>query len=114
MPSSTAVVFTVLAGIIALAAGYIYFFGIPPEAKRAMEEKALETMGENKASYMMKGSKRNESLHGQILTTRQTPSARFQPLIRRTSSSSEMVLVTLPVDFCRTLSESRPVTPPTN
>lgn len=45
-----------IAGIIALAAGYIYFFGIPPEAKRAMEEKALETMGENKASYMMKGS----------------------------------------------------------
>lgn len=58
MPSTTAVVFTVLAGIIALAAGYIYFFGIPPETKRAMEEKALETMGENKASYMMKGSRR--------------------------------------------------------
>lgn len=29
-------------------------FGIPPQLKRQMEEKALETMGENKASYMMK------------------------------------------------------------
>lgn len=29
-------------------------FGIPPELKRKMEEKALETMGENKASYLMK------------------------------------------------------------
>ncbi|GAB7346331.1 hypothetical protein MBLNU457_5048t1 [Dothideomycetes sp. NU457] len=54
MPSTTAIVFTILAGIIALAAGWVYFFGIPPETKRAMEEKALETMGENKASYMMK------------------------------------------------------------
>jgi len=54
MPSATAV-FTVIAGIVALIAGYVYFFGIPPEAKRQMEEKALETMGENKASYMMKG-----------------------------------------------------------
>lgn len=29
-------------------------FGIPPWLKREMEDKALETMGENKASYMMK------------------------------------------------------------
>ena len=46
---------TALAGILALAGGYIYFFGIPPEMKRKMEEKALETMGENKMSYMAKG-----------------------------------------------------------
>ena len=48
-------ILTVIAGIIALIAGYVYFFGIPPELKREMEEKALKTMGENKASYLMKG-----------------------------------------------------------
>lgn len=40
--------------LIALFAAYIYLFGIPPEVKRQMEEKALETMGENKASYLTK------------------------------------------------------------
>ncbi|KAK0364646.1 hypothetical protein LTR91_008197 [Friedmanniomyces endolithicus] len=42
--------------VVAMAAvgGYIAVFGIPPQLKRQMEEKALETMGENKASYMMK------------------------------------------------------------
>lgn len=54
MPS-VATFFTVLAGILALIAGAIYVFGIPREWKRAAEEKALETMGENKASYMLKG-----------------------------------------------------------
>lgn len=29
-------------------------FGIPPQFKRELENKALETMGENKASYMAK------------------------------------------------------------
>jgi hypothetical protein len=29
-------------------------FGIPPQLKRQLEEKALETMGENKASYLTK------------------------------------------------------------
>jgi len=47
MPSTT-VVLTVLAGILALAAGAVYMFGIPPEAKRKMEKAALDTMGENK------------------------------------------------------------------
>ncbi|GAM85381.1 hypothetical protein ANO11243_033880 [Dothideomycetidae sp. 11243] len=42
-------------GILALIAGAIYVFGIPREWKRAAEDKALETMGENKASYMLKG-----------------------------------------------------------
>lgn len=46
---------SVLAGIIALVAGAIFLFGIPPQFKRAVEEKALETMGENKASYLVKG-----------------------------------------------------------
>ncbi|CAN9206425.1 unnamed protein product [Alternaria alternata] len=48
-------IFTVLAGLIALAAGYFYFFGISPEMKRKMEKQALQTMGENKMSYMAKG-----------------------------------------------------------
>ena len=47
MPSTT-VIISILAGIVALAAAAIYFFGIPPEVKRKMEETALEKMGENK------------------------------------------------------------------
>ncbi|KAF2498783.1 hypothetical protein BU16DRAFT_524840 [Lophium mytilinum] len=53
MPT-TASVLTVFAGIVAVISLAVYFFGIPPELKRAMEKKALETMGENKASYLMK------------------------------------------------------------
>ncbi|KAF2151685.1 hypothetical protein K461DRAFT_279169 [Myriangium duriaei CBS 260.36] len=52
--TSAAGFFTVLAGILAVIAGAVYFFGIPREWKRAAEEKALETMGENKASYVLK------------------------------------------------------------
>jgi hypothetical protein len=48
-------IFTVFAGILALAGAYFYFFGIDPETKRALERKALQTMGENKMSYMAKG-----------------------------------------------------------
>jgi len=55
MPSTTALILTGLAGVIAIAGLYVYFFGIPPEWKREMEKKALETMGENKASYVLKG-----------------------------------------------------------
>lgn len=54
MPTATAVA-SILAGLVAVLVGAIYVFGIPSQWKRAMEEKALETMGENKASYMMKG-----------------------------------------------------------
>jgi hypothetical protein len=46
---------TALVGL-AIAATAIYFFGIPPAWKREMEKKALETMGENKTSYMLKGT----------------------------------------------------------
>jgi hypothetical protein len=53
--SFTSTLVTALAGIIAVAAVLIYFFGIPPQWKREMEKKALETMGENKASYMLRG-----------------------------------------------------------
>ncbi|KAL1585460.1 hypothetical protein WHR41_05730 [Cladosporium halotolerans] len=40
--------------LLAILAGYVYIFGIPPQFKRELENKALETMGENKASYMAK------------------------------------------------------------
>ena len=48
-------IFTVFAGVLALAGAYLYFFGIDPETKRALEKKALQTMGENKMSYLAKG-----------------------------------------------------------
>jgi len=53
MTSTTGVV-TVIAGAIALVALIVYMFGIPPELKRKIEKAALKTMGENKASYVMK------------------------------------------------------------
>jgi hypothetical protein len=49
-------VLTVLAGIVAVVALGVYLFGIPPETKRKLEKQALKTMGENKLSYMAKGS----------------------------------------------------------
>ncbi|KAF2146671.1 uncharacterized protein K452DRAFT_282848 [Aplosporella prunicola CBS 121167] len=52
--ASTATVVSVFAGLVALLAAYAYFFGISPAVKRQMEEKALKTMGENKASYLVK------------------------------------------------------------
>jgi hypothetical protein len=55
MPSATSV-FGLILAFLAVGAGAIYLFGIPPWLKREMEEKALETMGENKMSYMMKDS----------------------------------------------------------
>jgi hypothetical protein len=55
MPTATTVL-TAFAGIVALISLAVYFFGIPPELKRKMERKALETMGENKASYVLKGT----------------------------------------------------------
>lgn len=45
MPSA-AVIAGTFAAVVAVFAGYIYLFGIPPELKRKMEQKALETMGE--------------------------------------------------------------------
>ncbi|KAJ6519321.1 hypothetical protein C8R45DRAFT_18126 [Mycena sanguinolenta] len=52
--SSTTMFLSVIAAVFALLAAYIYFFGIPPAIKRDLEEKALKTMGENKASYLVK------------------------------------------------------------
>jgi hypothetical protein len=50
----SSILLTGLAGIIIFAAA-IYVFGIPPELKRKLERSALKTMGENKASYVLKG-----------------------------------------------------------
>ena len=48
--------FTAVAGVIAVVGLAVYLFGIPPELKRKMERTALKTMGENKLSYMAKGT----------------------------------------------------------
>jgi hypothetical protein len=48
-------IFTILAGLVAMAGAYLYFFGISPETKRKLENQALKTMGENKLSYAAKG-----------------------------------------------------------
>ena len=52
---TTTTVLTTLVGILAIISLAVYIFGIPPELKRSMEKKALKAMGENKASYIMKG-----------------------------------------------------------
>jgi len=84
----TTYLFTALAGILAIAAIGIYFFGIPPEMKRAMEKKALETMGENKASYMLKGetfqrfllgTKSNQANRSNFQGPRSRPTERQRP-----------------------------------
>lgn len=54
MPTTTTVV-SIIAGVVAALSAYIYFFGIPPAIRRELEERALKTMGENKASYLVKG-----------------------------------------------------------
>jgi hypothetical protein len=52
---TAAQIFTALAGVIAIFSLAVYLFGIPPELKRKLERKALQTMGENKMSYALKG-----------------------------------------------------------
>lgn len=47
---------SVLVGFIGVVALAVYLFGIPPELKRKLERQALQTMGENKLSYMAKGT----------------------------------------------------------
>ncbi|KJY01050.1 hypothetical protein TI39_contig305g00019 [Zymoseptoria brevis] len=54
MPSTTTIAFASIFAFASIIAGYVYVFGIPPEMKRKLEKQALQTMGENKASYMMK------------------------------------------------------------
>jgi len=68
MPTTTTIV-TSLAGVLAVLALAVYFFGIPPELKRKMEKAALKTMGENKASYMLKGAIEFSSLSGRFDST---------------------------------------------
>jgi hypothetical protein len=45
-----------LAAVLAFVGLAVYIFGIPPQLKRKMERAALETMGENKASYVLKST----------------------------------------------------------
>lgn len=47
---------TIFAGVIGVIALAVYLFGIPPEMKRKLERQALQTMGENKMSYVVKGT----------------------------------------------------------
>jgi hypothetical protein len=84
IPAMTATqIFTVFAGILALIGAYFYFIGIDPETKRELERKALKTMGENKMSYMAKGTITYDVVLLQT-NTFQTKSTSFRPPIRRT------------------------------
>ena len=56
--------------------------GVPADMKRKMEEKALETMGENKASYMMKDTLKNIPTSDQKVETDTT---------RRVQDSRELI-----------------------
>ncbi|KAK3709273.1 hypothetical protein LTR37_011011 [Vermiconidia calcicola] len=44
----------VLTLIIGAVTAYIFFFGIPPELKKRLQDEAFEQLGENAASNMMK------------------------------------------------------------
>lgn len=80
-------IFTVLAGVLALAGAYLYFFGIDPETKRALEKKALQTMGENKMSYLAKGML-PRSVPSSSPNTSQIKSTRSPHPTRKTSRTS--------------------------
>jgi|SRR6266480_3951580 len=97
MPSTITNIFTVLVGILALVAIGIYFFGIPPEMKRKMEDKALKTMGENKASYMVKGKTSTccNYMKPFCQPHPQSKSRRFPPPTKKTSNNLKRVSVTL-------------------
>jgi hypothetical protein len=120
-------IFTILAGLVALAAGYFYFFGISPETKRKMEQQALKTMGENKMSYMAKGKSSHPldaypALHTPLFAqlvlststnTAQTRSTRSPHRTKKTSRTSSRASRTLPAAPCRTPLESKLVKPQT-
>ncbi|KAI6812696.1 hypothetical protein KC340_g16808 [Hortaea werneckii] len=53
MASTSTYVLATFIFLLAAIGGYVYLFGIPKEVKREMEEQALKTMGENKASFLM-------------------------------------------------------------
>jgi hypothetical protein len=94
MPTATSVL-TAFAGIVAAISIAIYFFGIPPELKRKMEKQALKTMGENKASYLVKGQySLDVSKLSNFLTSIQTKSVRCQLLTRKMLRTSRKALAT--------------------
>lgn len=83
MAGFTTYLLTALAGVAAVLGLYIYFFGIPPEMKRQMEEQALKTMGENKASYILKGMISLDRRGDRQTDSRQTRSARSRRQTKR-------------------------------
>jgi hypothetical protein len=98
MPTATSVL-TAFAGIVAAISIAIYFFGIPPDLKRKMEKQALKTMGENKASYLVKGQySLDVSKVSKFLTAIQTKSARCQLLTRKMLRTSRKALAELVED----------------
>lgn len=107
-------ILTILAGLMALAAGYFYFFGISPEMKRKMEQQALKTMGENKMSYMAKG----ESCYPRhclgSTDTLQIASTRSPPPTKKMSRTSRRASATLLGVPHRTQLESKLVKPRTH
>jgi hypothetical protein len=108
-------IFTVFAGILALAGAYLYFFGIDPETKRQLERQALKTMGENKMSYMAKGNfLPSHHISASFTNTSQTPSTRSPPRIKRTSRTSRSPSATPSVASPTTPSESKLVKPRTD
>ncbi|QIW95837.1 hypothetical protein AMS68_001355 [Peltaster fructicola] len=58
MTASSTIVAAALLLVIALAAGALYAFGVPKDVKHSLEEKVLQTMGENEASIFV-----NNTIH---------------------------------------------------
>jgi hypothetical protein len=108
-------IFTVFASILALAGAYLYFFGIDPETKRQLERQALKTMGENKMSYMAKGTSSHLTISLFSYTnTSQTSSTRSPPQTKRTSRTSRSPSATPSAASPTTPSESKLVKPRTD
>jgi hypothetical protein len=101
MPT-TATILTGFAGALTILALAVYLFGIPPEIKRKMEKAALKTMGENKASYVMKGTCIAKFLSWTWLTFKKTKSPRSQIPTNRTSRSLKALWVILVAELCKT------------
>ncbi|KAF1832967.1 hypothetical protein BDW02DRAFT_570554 [Decorospora gaudefroyi] len=112
-------IFTILAGLVALAAAYFYFFGISPELKRKMEQQALRTMGENKMSYMAKSESsgtpccrpRPIQTDMQLLTNPQVRSTKYPRPTKKTSRTSGRASAISPGVPCRIPLESKLVKP---
>jgi hypothetical protein len=83
--------FTALAGVIAVIGLAVFLFGIPSELKRKLERSALKTMGENKLSYMAKGTRLPQPYDciEACLLTRSRPNQQHPHLRQDRSSPAE-------------------------